>query len=208
MAGSPSPGIIAKGGLTVSRAVYYPFTIPQKLNDSATLTGAALNGMAKGINASIGTAYVALQPKGPAKWLIPLFQKVDAATTHSDEIAARNKKVFWDPFSQGTEQVGRALASPGAYYYLKSAGYKDPGNQDVIRGILGMGLFKYPTADQLPSPEQIEQMKAQAAGGGGGGGAPAQQAPPADQGQQQQQGPPPEASQQAAEGAGQAQPAA
>ncbi|MCB0880268.1 MAG: hypothetical protein KDC46_14945, partial [Thermoleophilia bacterium] len=140
-----SPGILPKTALVASRAVYYPFTIPQKLNDSATLTGAALNGMVKGVNASIGNAYMALQPRGPAKWLAPLFAKVDAATTKSDAIAQRNKTVFWDPFSQGVEGVGRAIASPGTYWYLRKAGVEQP-TQDMIKGVLNMPLFSFPEA--------------------------------------------------------------
>ena len=140
-----SPGILPKAALVGSRAVYYPFTIPQKLNDSATLTGAALNGMVGGINASIGNAYASLQPRGPAKWLLPLFAKVDGAVKNSEAVAQRNKTVFWDPFSQGVEQVGRAIASPGTYWYLKKAGVEQP-TQDMIKGVLNMPLFSFPSA--------------------------------------------------------------
>jgi hypothetical protein len=177
-----SPGILPKAALVGSRAVYYPFTIPQKLNDSATLTGAALNGMVGGINASIGNAYASLQPRGPAKWLLPLFAKVDGAVKNSDAVAQRNKTVFWDPFSQGVEQVGRAIASPGTYWYLRKAGVEQP-TQDMIKGVLNMPLFSFPSAPPA------------GAGGDGGGDAAAAAAAAAEQ---------QAATQQAAEGAGQA----
>jgi hypothetical protein len=138
-----TPGILPKTALVASKAIYYPFTIPQQLNDSATLTGAALNGMVNGVTASIGKAYVDLKPRGPAKWLIPLFQKTIDATVKSDQIAQRNKTVFWDPFSQGVEGVGRAFASPGAYYYLKKVGVEQP-TQDMIKGVLNTPLFTFP----------------------------------------------------------------
>lgn len=151
------PGILPKTALVGSRAVYYPFTIPKKLNDSATITGAALNGMVAGINSSVKSAYEQLQPRGPAKWLLPLFDKVDHATTHSSEIAQRNKTVFWDPFSEGMEQVGRAFASPGTYWYLKKAGVEQP-TQDQIKSVLNMPFFKFPDGAEVgggmaPEPE-------------------------------------------------------
>jgi hypothetical protein len=175
-----SPGILPKAALVGSRAVYYPFTIPKQLNDSATLTGAALNGAVGGINASIGNAYASLKPRGPAKWLLPLFAKVDTAVKRSDEIATRNKTVFWDPFSEGVEGVGRAVAGPGAYWYLKKAGVEQP-TSDMIKGVLNMPLFSFPSAPP--------------AGGDGGGDAAAAAAAAASQ-------------QQAAEGAAEASPEA
>lgn len=149
------PGILPKAALVGSKAVYYPFTIPQKLNDSATLTGSALNGAANGIINSVGSAYAALEPRGPAKWLLPLFERFSQATVRSQEIADRNKAVFWDPFSQGVEGVGRALAGPGTYWYLKKSGIDAP-TEDMIKGALNTKLFHFPTPDEL-----------------GGGGAPA-----------------------------------
>ena len=159
MAGTP--GFLPKAALVGSKAVYYPFTIPQQLNDSATKTGAALNGMTQGIIGSVGQAYVDLEPKGPAKWLVPLFQRGLEATQKSEQIAQRNKAVFWDPFSQGTEQVGRAIAGPGAYYYLRKAGMENPG-QDAIKAVLQTGLFEFPVPAGGP-PAQDGQAAAQQA---------------------------------------------
>lgn len=189
-----SPGILPKAALVTSRAVYYPFTIPQKLNDSATLTGAALNGMVKGVNASVGNAYAALQPRGPAKWLLPLFAKVDEATTKSESVAQRNKAVFWDPFSQGTESIGRAIAGPGAYWYLRKAGLEQP-TADDIKGVLNMPLFSFPVAGSAAPP----------AGGEGGGeaAAAAQAQAEAEAAAAQQQAAAQQGANQAAEGAGQ-----
>lgn len=137
-----SPGILPKAALVGSRVAYYPFTIPTKLNESATLTGAALNGMVGGINASIGNAYASLEPRGPAKWLLPLFTKVDTAVKESDRIAQRNKTVFWDPFAQGTEGIGRAIAGPGAYWFLRKSGVEAP-TTDQIKGVLQAKLFDF-----------------------------------------------------------------
>ncbi len=184
-----SPGILPKSALVASRAVYYPFTIPQKLNDSATDTGKALNGMVGGINASIGNAYASLKPRGPAKWLLPLFAKVDGAVQKSDQVAQRNKTVFWDPFSQGVEGVGRAIASPGTYWYLRKAGVEQP-TQDMIKGVLNMPLFSFPTAPP--------------AGGDGCGDAAAAAQQAAAQQAAAEQAAAQAAAQQAAEGAGQA----
>ncbi len=167
-----SPGFFPKAAVTASRVAYYPFSIPQKLNDSATLTGSTLNHMVGGINAAVGSAYAALQPRGPAKWLLPLFDRVNTAVAHSDQIAQRNKDVFWDPMSQGFEGIGRAIAGPGTYWYLRKSGVEQP-TADMIKATLKQGLFDY-------SPP---------AGGGGG-----EIAAPST--------PMPEASQQAAEGAG------
>lgn len=172
-------GFIPKAALTASRAVYYPFTIPTKLNESALNVGNAAHSALGGVNAAVGQAYISLQPKGPAKWLVPLFVKTDAAVKHSMEIAARNENVFWKPFADGTEGIGRAIAGPGAYYYAKQAGFPEPSNPDLIKGLLNLGLFKYP----VPA-------------GGNGGGQPA--APP----------PPDAGAQGAADGAGQAAPPA
>jgi hypothetical protein len=180
-----SPGFLPKTALVTSKVVYYPFTIPQKLDDSATLVGGALNGMVNGVTASVGKAYVDLKPRGPAKWLLPLFQKTIDATVKSDQIAQRNKTIFWDPFSQGVEGVGRAFASPGAYYYLKKVGVEQP-TQDMIKGVLNTPLFTFPAPSGEAPPAQQQAGPDPAA---------------------QQAGPDPAAqggAQQAAEGAGQA----
>lgn len=175
------PGLLPKAALTTSRVVYKPFTIPLELTKSSLAVGNAAHAAVGGANKAIAEAYISLEPKGPAKWLVPLFVKTNDAVGRSAQIAERNTKVFWAPFSEGMEGVGRAIAGPGAYYYAKKAGAPDPGNPDVIRGLLNMKLFDYPPGQALVPPGAQ------------------QQAP---------QGPPPEAPQQAAEGAGQAQPAA
>jgi hypothetical protein len=193
-----TPGLIPKAALTTSRLVYKPFLIPQRLNDSATLVGigpdgkGGLTGAVKAVNAGIGNAYAALQPRGPAKWLLPLFQKIDAATDTSAAKAIRNKNVFWDPFSQGSEGIGRAIAGPGAYYYAKKAGFPDPSNPDVIKGLLNLKLFQYPVPAPPPPAEQPSGEAPPAAG-------------PPPQGTEGQAAPPPaESGTQAAEGAAQA----
>lgn len=188
------PGILPKAALVGSKAVYYPFTIPQRLNDSATLTGSALNGAANGIVNSMGSAYAALEPKGPAKWLLPMFERFAKATVRSQEIADRNKAVFWDPFSQGVEGVGRAIAGPGTYWYLKKSGIDAP-TEDMIKGALNTKLFHFPTPDELggsapapaPDPAPSEPAPSEPAPGepapgepAPGGEAPSGEAPSGD----------------------------
>lgn len=194
------PGFLPKAALTTSRAVYYPFTIPQKLNDSATLVGHSLNGAVAGIAGSVGQAYVDLKPRGPAKWLVPLFTKTLDATQKSEAMAQRNKAVFWDPFSQGVEGVGRAIAGPGAYYYLHKAGVENP-SSDAIKAVLNLPLFKYPSGEEVSAFEQqVAAMRGQAPQG-----PPPQQQAPTDAAGAAEQAPPPDAGAQgAAEGAGQA----
>ena len=182
-----TPGLIPKAALTTSRIVYKPFLIPQKLNDSATLVGSLGNGTVGAINAAVGTSIMKLQPRVGAKFLANLFTKVDSAVKRSDQIATRNKQVFWDPFSQASEGMGRAIAGPGAYYYAKKAGFPDPSNPDVIKGLLNLKLFQYP----VPAPAEAPA------------GPPAQAAPPEGAAAASA-----EPSTQAAEGAAQAQPAA
>jgi hypothetical protein len=157
-----SPGILPKAALVGSRVAYYPFTIPTKLNESATLTGAALNGMVGGINASIGNAYASLKPRGPAKWLLPLFTKVDAAVKHSNDIAVRNKTVFWDPFSQGTEGIGRAIAGPGAYWFLRKSGVDAP-TEGQIKGVLQAKLFDFSVPGGEAAGGEVDAAAAAAA---------------------------------------------
>lgn len=140
-----SPGILPKTAVVASRLAYYPFTIPQKLTNSSYNTGAALNGMVQGINASVGNAYAALQPRGPAKWLLPLFTKVEAATVESTRIANRNKDVFWQPLSDGFEGIGRAVGGPGAYWFLRKSGVEAP-TADQIKGTLQQKLFDFSVA--------------------------------------------------------------
>ena len=176
-----TPGILPKTALVASRAVYYPFTIPQKLTDSSYLAGKVGAGV---FGASVGTlksGIEALQPRGPAKWLVPLLAKFEAAAADNDRIAMRNKTVFWDPVSQGAEGIGRAFAGPGAYWYLRKAGVEQP-TTDMIKGVLNMPLFSFP----VPS----------------GGG---EQQPPADNAAAAEAAAQAQAAQQAAEGAGQTQ---
>lgn len=144
-----TPGILPKTALVGSRAIYYPFTIPQKLTDSSYAVGKAGAGMVEGINAAVGNAYMSLEPRGPAKWLLPLFQKIDAAAKDNARIADRNKTVFWDPVSQGAEGIGRAFAGPGAYWYLRKAGIEQPTTEN-IKGVLNMSLFRFPAAGEVP----------------------------------------------------------
>lgn len=170
MVANTSPaGFLPKTAVVASRAVYYPFTIPTKLNQSATDTGKALNGMVGGINASVGNAYLELKPRGPAKWLLPIFDRVNTAVKESDRIAQRNKDAFWDPFSHGTESIGRAVAGPGAYWYLRKSGVEQP-TAELIKGALEQSLFDF----SPPQPSAIPGH------GGAGGGAPAGGAPAGD----------------------------
>lgn len=137
-----SPGPLPKTAVVASRIAYYPFTIPAQLTKSSHDTGKALNGMVGGINASIGNAYASLEPRGPAKWLLPLFTKVDTAVKESDRIANRNKDVFWQPLSDGFEGVGRAIGGPGAYWFLRKSGVEAP-TADQIKGTLQQKLFDF-----------------------------------------------------------------
>lgn len=166
MAGT-GPGILPKTALVASRAIYYPFSIPEKWTESMNNTGQALNTMAKNLNGSIGSAYMSLEPRGPAKWLAPLFGKVDQATDKSAAIGKRNYDVFWKPMSHGIAEVGSVIASPGAYWYLKKAGMEQP-THDAIKGVLEMPFFSFPTAPAAPAPEEPA------------GDAPTGEAPPAD----------------------------
>lgn len=204
MAGS-TPGILPKAALVGSRAIYYPFTIPQKFTDATTLVGSVGNGTVKSINATLGNAFMALQPRGPAKLLGKLFERIDAATTRSEAIAQRNKTVFWDPFSQGTETVGRAIASPGAYWYLHKAGMEQP-TQDAIKGLLNLGFFAFPSAPTPPAEQESVPVDA------GGGAAPqtseAPQGTEQPQGAEQPQGQPEQPTGDAGAGAGTVTPAA
>lgn len=143
-----TPGIIPKTALVGSRLIYRPFQLPQKLNDSMTAIGAASNKAVAGVATSLGEAVGSLQPKGPAKWLMSAFTKTLEATQKSEAIGARNKAVFWDPFSQGMEQVGRALAGPGAYYYLRKSGVENP-TQDAIKGVLQLPMFSFPKGEEV-----------------------------------------------------------
>ena len=143
-----TPGILPKTALVGSKAIYYPFTIPTKLNESATLVGTVNHTLVKNLNSTLQTAYTDLQPRGPAKWLLGLFDKVGESVAKSETIAARNKAVFWDPFSQGTEGIGRAFAGPGAYWYAKKVGVAEP-TADTIKAALNTKLFKFPTAEEL-----------------------------------------------------------
>ena len=177
------PGIVPKAALTASRAIYYPFTVPQKMNDSATLFGQEAHKAVMGVNAAVGGFYQGLKPRHGAEKVMGLFVKIQEAVPKSAAMAQRNKDVFWDPFTSSVEGIGRAVASPGAYWYLKSAGMQAP-TGDAIKQVLNMGLFDYP----IPAPP--------AAGGGDPGAAAAPSGPPAG-------------AEQAAEGAGQtAQPQA
>lgn len=171
------PGFLPKTALVASKVVYYPFTIPQQLNDSATNTGKALTGAFAGIVGSVGQAYASLEPRGPAKWLMPLFTNGLEAAKKSDDMAMRNKAVFWDPFSEGSESIGRAIAGPGAAYYLHKAGVENP-TAELIKGVLNTKLFEFPPGEALQAAnEQILAQKA-AAAGQQQGGAPAGGAAP------------------------------
>ncbi len=184
-----SPGILPKAALLGSKAIYYPFTIPTKLNESATKVGEANHRRVKNVTAGIGGAMASLEPRGPAKWLVGLLAKVHGSVERSEQIAARNKAVFWDPFANGTEQVGRAIAGPGAYWYAKKSGIEQPG-ADAIYGALNVGgFFHFPTAEEMAASKAPVTTPGSVPGKGEAGGgdaagaveAAAQQAPPEQQ---------------------------
>lgn len=192
-----TPGILPKTALVGSRVVYYPFTIPQKLTDSSYLAGKVGTAVFGTTVGTLKAGVEALQPRGPAKWLVPFLAKFEAAAANNDKIAMRNKTVFWDPVSQGAEGIGRALAGPGAYWYLRKAGVEQP-TTDMIKGVLNMPLFSFPVpsgggeqppADNAAAAEAAAQQAA------------AEQAAQQQAAAQQQGGG--EAAAQAAEGAGQ-----
>lgn len=168
MAGT-GPGFLPKTALVASRAIYFPFTVPQKMNDSSTLVGTELNHAFGGVVGAIGQAFVNLKPRHGMEKLIPVFQKGIDAVKHSDEVQARNKLV-WDPATQGIESVGRAIASPGAIYYLHKAGMEQP-TQDAVKAVLNMPMFSFPVAGPAPAPS------------GEGGAPPAEGGAPAPQGE-------------------------
>ena len=143
-----TPGILPKTALVGSKIINYPFTIPKQLTDSADTVGKAGHQLIGGLTNAIGGAYATLEPRGPAKWLLPLFDKVGAAVSKSEAIAERNKTVFWTPFGEGMAQVGQAFGGPGAYWYAKKAGIETP-TADTIKNALAGGLFKFPTAEEL-----------------------------------------------------------
>ncbi len=157
-----SPGILPKTAVVASRLAYIPFTIPQKLTTSSHETGKALNGLVQGINASVNNAYVALQPRGPAKWLLPLFTKVEAATVESTRIADRNKDVFWQPLSDGFEGIGRAVGGPGAYWFLRKSGVEAP-TADQIKGTLQQKLFDFSVAGGSAAGASVDPTAVEAA---------------------------------------------
>ncbi|MCZ4497405.1 MAG: hypothetical protein JWM25_1990, partial [Thermoleophilia bacterium] len=101
-----------------------------------------------------------------------------------------------------SESIGRAIAGPGAAYYLHKAGVENP-TAELIKGVLNTKLFEFPPGEALQAAnEQILAQKAAAAGQGGapaGGAAPEGGASPAST-----QGP----ANDAAAGAGAAQPEA
>jgi hypothetical protein len=175
MAGN-GPGFISKTALVGSRAVYYPFTIPKQLTDSADHVGQASETLIGGINAAVGNAYASLDPKGPAKWLLPLFGKIDTAVANSTGIRERNKTVFWTPLSEGFEGIGRAIGGPGAAYYLHKLGVDQP-TKDQIQGLLQDKLFHFPAdPGEIPAPKW--NTGGDGGGSGGTGGAPAPDSQP------------------------------
>ncbi len=139
MAGGP--GIVPKVVVTGARVANYPFTIPSQMTTSASKIAEVTHTAIPAINGAVRQAYEGLDPRGPAKWLLKLFDKVDEANTRSMGIADRNTKVFWGPFSEGMSQIGQAVGGPGAYYYAKKAGYADPAAE--IKNILS--TWKFPT---------------------------------------------------------------
>ena len=153
MAGGP--GAVPKVGLTLSRLIHKPFDIPMELTTSSYAVGKAGNDTVQALVGTVGQAYVGLQPRGPAKWLVPVFAKTLQATQHSQQIADRNTKVFWQPLSEGSEKVGMAISGPGAYYYAKKAGFPEPSDPKILSALIHSK--GYP----MPAPPQE----------GGGGGA-------------------------------------
>lgn len=161
MAGQ-GPGAIAKGGLVVGRTLNYPFQIPLKVADASHLTGIEATKAFGGINASIGTAYEKLEPRGPAKWLSGLFVQFDQAAKRSIEIGDRNYNVFYGPAGKAISDLGVALGNPFAYGYAKSAGFPEPSDPKLLRRLLirekGDPFFPMPAPAADPG------------GGGNGGG--------------------------------------
>lgn len=160
---------VAKASLTTGRAIQYPFAIPKRLDQSALLVGKSMNGAVNGINAAIAQSFAALQPRHGAQHLLKVFEKVNAATVKSDQIAMRNHNVFWGPFGEGMDQVGTALGSPFAYYYAKKEGYPDPSDPKILSALLHSSFRVFPPKEAVgggeqqagPPPEQQQEAPPQ-----------------------------------------------
>lgn len=142
----PAPGFIAKAGLTAGRIAVKPFDVPMDMTVASRKVGNALNSTVAATNAAVGTAYMGLEPKGPAKLLGKVFERVNNATQTSEAKADRNTKVVWVPLSEGSSKIGDAIAGPLATHYLKKVGAPDPTNPQMIHELLRSKGYPVPQA--------------------------------------------------------------
>lgn len=172
------PGLLPKAALTAARVAHKPAHIPEKMTNSALMTGGATHHFLAGANAAAKDAVAALDPRGPAKLLTNVFEKVDATGAASAAKAAASTQVLWKPLSVASEQLGQALVNPLAHIYAKSAGFEDPTSQDLLAALTHSKGWPVP-----PPPKEgdggTEQPKAPDGGGeppkapDGGGAQPA-----------------------------------
>lgn len=149
-------GIVPKVALTTARIAHKPFEVPTQLTNSALVTaGATYNFIGKSTQAA-RESYEALQPRGPAKLMLKLFDTADAATAKSIGRADTNTKVLWKPLSESSEQVGQAVVTPLAAFYAGKAGFPEPSNPDLIRELLHTKGYPKPAAAADPgtTPQQ------------------------------------------------------
>jgi hypothetical protein len=171
------PGIVPSAALIGSRAIYKPFAFPAQFTKAGDNLGTAINGAVGGIASTLGQAFESLQPRHGMEKLTPIFGKVAEAAQQSEARGQKADAIFWNPFSQGMEGIGRAIAGPGTAFYLHKLGIDQP-TEDMIKGVLEMKLFKRPTADEVggapaPAPDSEPAPAPEPAPKDDGGGAPA-----------------------------------
>jgi hypothetical protein len=185
MAVNSTPPVIAKVALTAGRALHQPFEVPTELSKAAFAHGEASHNLIGSVNAATAAAVETLSPRGPAKLLSRLFEKVDTSLSSSAQQAFRAQDLIWKPLSEGSIQVGHAVSNPFAHFYATKSGFTLPTDPDA----LGAELAKItnPNADSTkwpgwtwPQPAAAEQpAPTPPAGDGGSGGEPPAPTPPA-----------------------------
>lgn len=163
------PGIIPKVALVTARVADKPFHVPDLMTKGALTEGAAAHIVVAQTNAAVRQGVDALQPRGPAKLLTKLFDKVDASVAKSAGKAETNTKVFWGPLSESSKAMGQTIANPGAYFYAKKAGFPEPSSLELLAQLVHSKGF--PTPPPAAKPEEPAPAAS----------APPAAAPPADE---------------------------
>ncbi|MCW2974342.1 MAG: Dehydrogenase [Thermoleophilia bacterium] len=152
-----NPPILAKASLVTARVIDKAADTPHAMTNAALAMGSTTHSVIGATNQIFAENFARLEPKGPAKLVSRLLEKIDSSVVSSAMKGQRSAEVFWVPFSDGVTQTGAAVANPFTLIYANKAGYTLPEDATEATALLASirhpePYVRWPTAEPAEEP--------------------------------------------------------